>query len=154
MDIGGEGVTGAYAAVPVNINLEELRRLTGCIDAMEAFGAAAEARSTLSIRLGEGWDSASEAAAARFRDLFSGEVLGSTAAGTLLSPSMLRQMACAATLIPHVLGSNGEQLDQGEETVSYTHLDVYKRQPPWWPARRPCRSPLSRPGDRVRIPSR
>ena len=115
LDIGGEGVTGAYAAVHVNINLEELRRLTGCIDAMEAFGAAAEARSRLSIRLGEGWDSASEAAAARFRDLFSGEVLGSTAAGTLLSPSMLRQMACAAHLIPHVLGSNGEQLDQGEE---------------------------------------
>ena len=115
LDIGGEGVTGAYAAVHVNINLEELRRLTGCIDAMEAFGAAAEARSTLSIRLGEGWDSASEAAAARFRDLFSGEVLGSTAAGTLLSPSMLRLMACAAHLIPHVLGSNGEQLDQGEE---------------------------------------
>lgn len=42
-----------------------------------------------------------------------GEVLGSTATGALISPETLRRIACDAALIPHVLGSAGEDLDLG-----------------------------------------
>ena len=42
-----------------------------------------------------------------------GEVFGSTATGTLLSPETLRRLACEADLVPHVLGSAGEDLDLG-----------------------------------------
>ena len=41
-----------------------------------------------------------------------GEVLGSTATGTILSPEVLRRVACDAALVPHVLGSAGEDLDR------------------------------------------
>ncbi|MEO5609020.1 MAG: DUF222 domain-containing protein, partial [Ornithinibacter sp.] len=43
----------------------------------------------------------------------SGEVLGSTATGTILSPEVLRRISCEADLIPYVLGTAGEVLDQG-----------------------------------------
>ncbi|MEO7421043.1 MAG: DUF222 domain-containing protein, partial [Ornithinibacter sp.] len=43
----------------------------------------------------------------------SGEVLGSTATGTILSPEVLRRISCEADLIPYVLGTAGEDLDQG-----------------------------------------
>ena len=42
-----------------------------------------------------------------------GEVLGSTATGALLTPEVLRRLACDAALIPHVLGTSGEHLDLG-----------------------------------------
>ncbi|MEO7420816.1 MAG: HNH endonuclease signature motif containing protein, partial [Ornithinibacter sp.] len=42
-----------------------------------------------------------------------GEVLGSTATGTVLSPEVLRRISCEADLIPCVLGTAGEDLDQG-----------------------------------------
>ncbi len=42
-----------------------------------------------------------------------GEVLGSTATGTVLSPESLRRIACEADLVPHVLGTAGEDLDLG-----------------------------------------
>lgn len=43
----------------------------------------------------------------------SGEVVGSTATGAMLSPSVVRRLACSAALIPHVLGTAGEVLDVG-----------------------------------------
>jgi hypothetical protein len=41
------------------------------------------------------------------------EVLGSTATGTLIAPETLRRIACDAELVPHVLGTDGEDLDLG-----------------------------------------
>jgi hypothetical protein len=49
-----------------------------------------------------------------------GEVLGSTASGTLLGAETLRRMCCDAALIPAVLGSDGEQLDQGRVARLFT----------------------------------
>ncbi|HQV83067.1 MAG TPA: HNH endonuclease [Ornithinibacter sp.] len=49
-----------------------------------------------------------------------GEVLGSTATGTMLSPQVLRRLACEADLIPHVLGTAGEDLDLGRVVRLFT----------------------------------
>ncbi len=49
-----------------------------------------------------------------------GEVVGSTATGVLLSPEVLRRVACDAALIPHVLGSAGEDLDLGRVVRLFT----------------------------------
>src|SRR6476661_6422130 len=49
-----------------------------------------------------------------------GEVLGSTATGTLLSPEVLRRVACDAALVPHVLGTAGEDLDLGRVARLFT----------------------------------
>ncbi|HET9021508.1 MAG TPA: DUF222 domain-containing protein, partial [Ornithinibacter sp.] len=49
-----------------------------------------------------------------------GEVLGSTANATILSPEVLRRVACDADLVPHVLGSAGEDLDLGRVVRSFT----------------------------------
>ncbi|MBM6401376.1 HNH endonuclease signature motif containing protein [Phycicoccus sonneratiae] len=42
-----------------------------------------------------------------------GEVIGSTADGTLVNPETLRRLACDAALIPHVLGTADEPLTLG-----------------------------------------
>jgi hypothetical protein len=49
-----------------------------------------------------------------------GEVLGSSATGTVLSPEVLRRLACEADLIPHVLGTAGEDLDLGRVVRLFT----------------------------------
>jgi hypothetical protein len=49
-----------------------------------------------------------------------GEVLGSSATGTVLSPEVLRRICCEADLIPHVLGSAGEDLDMGRVVRLFT----------------------------------
>ena len=49
-----------------------------------------------------------------------GEVLGSTATGVLLSPQVLRKVACDAALVPHVLGTAGEDLDLGRVVRLFT----------------------------------
>ena len=49
-----------------------------------------------------------------------GEVLGSTATGGVLSPEMLRRIACDAALVPHVLGTAGEDLDLGRVVRLFT----------------------------------
>ena len=49
-----------------------------------------------------------------------GEVVGSTGTGTMLSPEVLRRLACEADLIPHVLGSAGEDLDLGRVVRLFT----------------------------------
>lgn len=49
-----------------------------------------------------------------------GEVLGSTATGVLLSPQVLRRVACEAALVPHVLGPAGEDLDLGRVVRLFT----------------------------------
>lgn len=49
-----------------------------------------------------------------------GEVLGSTATGVMLSPEVLRRMCCEADLIPHVLGTAGEDLDLGRVVRLFT----------------------------------
>lgn len=49
-----------------------------------------------------------------------GEVLGSTATGTVLSPEVLRQVCCEADLVPHVLGTAGEDLDLGRVVRLFT----------------------------------
>jgi hypothetical protein len=49
-----------------------------------------------------------------------GEVVGSTATGTVLSPEALRRISCEAELVPHVLGSAGEDLDLGRVVRLFT----------------------------------
>jgi hypothetical protein len=49
-----------------------------------------------------------------------GEVLGSTATGVLLSPEVLRRVACDAALVPHVLGTAGEDVDLGRVARLFT----------------------------------
>lgn len=49
-----------------------------------------------------------------------GEVLGSTATGVVLSPGVVRRVACAAALVPHVLGTAGEVLDVGRVVRLFT----------------------------------
>ncbi|MBM6402875.1 DUF222 domain-containing protein [Phycicoccus sp. CSK15P-2] len=49
-----------------------------------------------------------------------GEVIGSTADGTLLSPETLRRIACDAALVPYVLGTEGEVLDVGRVARLFT----------------------------------
>ncbi len=49
-----------------------------------------------------------------------GEVLGSTADGTLLPPDVLRRIACDAALVPYVLGTVGEVLDVGRVARLFT----------------------------------
>jgi hypothetical protein len=49
-----------------------------------------------------------------------GTVLGSRAAGTRLSLTTVRRLACDAGLIPAVLGSSGEVLDQGRVERLFT----------------------------------
>ena len=49
-----------------------------------------------------------------------GEVLASTATGVLLSPQVLRKVACDAALVPYVLGTAGEDLDQGRLVRLFT----------------------------------
>ena len=49
-----------------------------------------------------------------------GEVLGSTSTGTLLSPQVLRRVACEAELVPYVLGTAGEELDAGRAVRLFT----------------------------------
>ena len=47
-------------------------------------------------------------------------MLGSTATGVVLSPEVLRRVACDAALVPHVLGSAGEDLDLGRVVRLFT----------------------------------
>jgi hypothetical protein len=49
-----------------------------------------------------------------------GEVVGSTATGTVLSPEVLRRISCEAELVPHVLGTAGEDLDLGRVVRLFT----------------------------------
>ena len=49
-----------------------------------------------------------------------GEVIGSSATGTILSPEVLRRVCCEADLIPHVLGTAGEDLDLGRVVRLFT----------------------------------
>ncbi|MGL5866763.1 MAG: DUF222 domain-containing protein, partial [Dermatophilaceae bacterium] len=49
-----------------------------------------------------------------------GEILGSVATGTLIGPGQLRRAACDAVLIPYVLGSAGEIVDQGMAVRLFT----------------------------------
>lgn len=144
LETGGEGVTGAHAALHFTMSLADLRRLTGCRAAVPGsrwsvpsgspFGREFGAASVADHGFGEegapgasgipgmrgmpgvpGFDAEDDRAG-----LFSGEVLGSRAETTLLSPEALRRLACNAHLIPHVLGSHGEHLDQGREIRLFT----------------------------------
>ncbi|GGL43324.1 hypothetical protein GCM10012283_27400 [Phycicoccus endophyticus] len=49
-----------------------------------------------------------------------GEVMGSCATGAVLSPEALRRMCCEADLVPHVLGTAGEDLDLGRVVRLFT----------------------------------
>ncbi|MGL5866848.1 MAG: HNH endonuclease [Dermatophilaceae bacterium] len=49
-----------------------------------------------------------------------GEVIGSIASGTVIAPESLRRIACDAALIPYVLGSAGEIIDQGRAVRLFT----------------------------------
>lgn len=49
-----------------------------------------------------------------------GEVLGSSATGTVMSPEVLRRVCCEADLIPHVLGTAGEDVDLGRVVRLFT----------------------------------
>ena len=49
-----------------------------------------------------------------------GRTLGGSDTGTLLAPETVRRLGCDATLIPMVLGSGGEILDQGRAVRFFT----------------------------------
>ncbi|MGL5865131.1 MAG: DUF222 domain-containing protein [Dermatophilaceae bacterium] len=49
-----------------------------------------------------------------------GEVLASVGSGTVLGPEQLRRIACDAALIPYVVGSEGEIVDQGMAVRLFT----------------------------------
>jgi hypothetical protein len=53
-----------------------------------------------------------------------GTVLGSRAGGTVISPATVRRLACDADLIPTILGSQGEVLDQGRAVRLYTTTQI------------------------------
>ncbi|PKW25711.1 HNH endonuclease signature motif containing protein [Phycicoccus duodecadis] len=78
---------------------------------------------------GKGADGAAAASSAvhvtiALNDLVSvtgcGEVLSSSATATVLSPQVLRRISCEADLIPHVLGTAGEELDLGRVVRLFT----------------------------------
>ncbi|MGL5819426.1 MAG: DUF222 domain-containing protein [Phycicoccus sp.] len=49
-----------------------------------------------------------------------GEVVGSVASGTVIAPESLRRIACDAALVPYVLGTDGEIVDQGRAVRLFT----------------------------------
>ena len=49
-----------------------------------------------------------------------GEALGSSATATMLSPELVRRVCCEADLVPHVLGTAGEDLDLGRVARLFT----------------------------------
>ena len=49
-----------------------------------------------------------------------GEVIGSSATGTLLAPETLRRLGCDATLVPHLLGTAGAPLTVGRVARLFT----------------------------------
>ncbi len=49
-----------------------------------------------------------------------GEVIGSSATGTLLAPETLRRLGCDAALVPHLLGTAGEPLTVGRVARLFT----------------------------------
>ena len=56
--------------------------------------------------------------------LGAGTVMGTRAAGTLLPPDTVRRLACDAALIPTVLGTHGEILDQGRAERLFTTAQI------------------------------
>ncbi|MEO7421581.1 MAG: HNH endonuclease, partial [Ornithinibacter sp.] len=92
--------------------LTEVCRRSSTLDADgcggDGAGAAAAAVhvsvSLEDLRAGTGW----------------GEVLGSSATGTILSPEVLRRISCEAELIPYVLGTVGEEMDMGRVVRLFT----------------------------------
>lgn len=56
--------------------------------------------------------------------LGAGTVLGTRAGGSLLSPDAVRKLACDGGIIPTVLGSDGEILDQGRMVRLFTTSQV------------------------------
>jgi hypothetical protein len=55
-----------------------------------------------------------------WEDLRSGCGSGSTLGGQLLAPEMIRRIACDATIIPVVLGTDSEVLDVGRAKRLFT----------------------------------
>ncbi len=69
----------------------------------------------------------------------SGEVLGSVATGALLSPEAVRRITCDAALVPHVLGTAGEDLDLGRVARLFTRAQRRRL----WRRDRGCTHPRS-----------
>ena len=53
-----------------------------------------------------------------------GEVVGTRATGTLLAPDTIRRIACDASVIPVILGRDGEILNQGREQRLFTTAQI------------------------------
>ena len=99
------GPAGASTALHVAMSLDDLRRSLGLSD-----GAPDD--------LTHDGGPASSAWAAGVPGC--GVVLGSRAAGTLLSAGTVRRLACDADVIPVVLGADGEVLDVGRAARLFT----------------------------------
>lgn len=115
LEAGGNGPSGAYAALHVTMALTDLRALTGCTAAAPGSTLSTPASPRAITPAGTPASTPASTGGQHRDDLLTGEVLGTPAAGVLLSPEMLRLVACHADLIPQVLGSHGELLDQGRE---------------------------------------
>jgi hypothetical protein len=92
--------------------LTEVCRRSSGLDA-DATGAEGAAGSAAALHVSIAFDRSAA-------DDRGGEVLGSTASGVLLSPQVLRRVACDAALVPYVLGSAGEDLDLGRVVRLFT----------------------------------
>ena len=97
------GPAGASTALHVTMSLEDLRRALGL--------SAGDGGGELDARGGE---------SGRAGVPGCGVVLGSRAAGTLLSAGTVRRLACDADVIPVVLGGDGEVLDVGRAARLFT----------------------------------
>lgn len=109
----GDGAAGSWTAVHVTMTLADLRAMTGATpvpgsSSLSTWRAAAGANAADGEQYGTSVGGGH------------GVVIGSTADGVLLSPESLRRIACGADLIPSVLGSAGEVLDQGRVLRLFT----------------------------------
>ncbi|KGN33389.1 HNH nuclease [Knoellia sinensis KCTC 19936] len=120
---GAAAPGGAATVVHVSITLAELlaglagltRDTTSesCGAGGSVFGAGVDAQAEASA---EGSGPAGGAGA----PAGAGLVMGSRVQGTMLAPSVVRQLACDADVIPVVLGAEGEVLDLGRATRLFT----------------------------------
>ncbi|MGL4746091.1 MAG: HNH endonuclease signature motif containing protein [Dermatophilaceae bacterium] len=93
--------------------LTEVISRGAALDVDEHAGADGAAGSAVALHVTVPLADLYDTVAGRTTEVGAGEVHGSVATGMLIGPGQLRRIACDAVLIPYVLGSAGEVVDQG-----------------------------------------